>query len=99
MPRLALPLVAALAALVLAGCGAQNPRLIPQTRADALSTTVDKIQQACTAGDKVVAGAAVDAANQQVSTLPRKVDARLRANLRAWLDHIAGQLDTCKKPA
>ena len=99
MPRLALPLAAALAVLALAGCGRQNPRLIPQTRADALTATVDKIQSACAAGDRVTAEAAVVAANQQVSTLPRKVDSRLRANLRQWLNHIRDQLDTCKKPS
>ena len=104
MPRrrpLALGLL--LAVVPLAGCGSDNPELIPQSRASALSSTVDEIASACDAGDTVKAKAAITAANQQVSELPRKVNARLRKNIQDWLSHIDDRVDRdCKadeKPA
>ena len=72
MPRrhsLALGLL--VAAIPLAGCGSSDPELIPQTRASALLSTADEIKSACDAGDTAKAKAAVTAANQQVSELPR----------------------------
>ena len=98
MPRrrsLALGLL--LAVIPLAGCGKDNPELIPQSRASALSSTVDEIAAACDAHDTAKAKAAVTAANQQVSELPRRVDAKLRKNLQDWLAHIDDRLDRdCK---
>jgi hypothetical protein len=86
-----------LAALVV-GCGQSNPALVPATRASALNATADQITQACDAGDSLKAKAAVEAANQQVSALPRKTDASLRQNLRDWLTHIGDRVDRdCKK--
>ena len=99
MPRrrsLALGLLVAV--IPLAGCGSDNPKLIPQSRAAALSSTVDQIAQACDAGDATKAKSAVTAANQQVSELPRRVDAKLRKNLQDWLAHIDSRIDQdCKK--
>jgi hypothetical protein len=72
MPRrrsLALGLL--LTVIPLAGCGSENPELIPQSRASALSSTADQIGSACDANDTVKAKAAIAAANQQVSELPR----------------------------
>src|SRR4051794_18385801 len=87
-----------LATVPLAGCGSDNPELIPSTRASALSSTVDEIKAACDAGDTAKATAAVTAANQQVSELPRRVDAKLRKNLADWLAHIGDRVDQdCKK--
>ena len=94
MPRrssLALGLL--LAAVSLAGCGSENPELLPQDRASALSSTIDEINSACDANDTAKAKAAVQAANQQVSELPRKVDRRLKNNISDWLDHIDGRID------
>jgi outer membrane murein-binding lipoprotein Lpp len=94
MPRrrpLALGLL--LAVIPLAGCGSDNPELIPQSRASALSSTVDEIAAACEANDTAKAKAAVTAANQQVSELPRRVDAKLRKNLQDWLAHIDERVD------
>jgi hypothetical protein len=100
MPRLPLPVLGLLAALVLSGCGQQNPKLIPGTRAAALSATVDKIGQACAAGDRTAAKAAVVAAGQQVDALPRTLDSRLRRRLGQWVRHIDARLSTdCKKQA
>ena len=64
-PPLALGLL--LAVIPLAGCGQENPELIPQTRASALTSTIDEINSACDANDPDKAKAAVQAANQQPS--------------------------------
>ncbi|HKG63292.1 MAG TPA: hypothetical protein VKB28_04430 [Solirubrobacteraceae bacterium] len=90
-PPLALGLL--LAALPLAGCGSENPELIPATRASALTSTIDEITSACDANDTAKAKAAVRAANQQVSELPRRVDSELKSNLRQWLRHIDGRIE------
>jgi hypothetical protein len=97
MRRLRLLALGPLLAALVAGCGQSNPALIPSTRADALNATVDEITKACDAHDTTKARAAVEAANQQVSALPRKTDATLRQNLRDWLSHIAARVDRdCK---
>ena len=82
-----------LAALPLAGCGSENPELIPTNRASALTSTIDEITSACDANDTAKAKAAVRAANQQVSELPRRVDSELKSNLRQWLRHIDGRIE------
>ena len=94
-PILALGLL--LAVIPMAGCGSEDPELIPQTRASALTSTIDKITAACDAEDPAKAKAAVEAANQQVSELPRRVNADLKRNLRDWLSHIEDRVDSdCK---
>jgi hypothetical protein len=95
-PLLALGLL--LAAVPMAGCGSDNPELIPETRASALTSSIDEITAACDDNDTAKAKAAVQAANQQVSELPRRVDAALKRNLRDWLNHIEDRVDEdCKK--
>ena len=94
-PTLALGLL--LAVLPVAGCGSEEPELIPQTRASQLTTVVDEIADACAAEEPDKARAGVAAANQMVSELPRRVDDPLVANMREWLSHIEGRLDRdCK---
>ena len=94
-PSLALGLL--LVAVPLAGCGSEDPELIPKTRASALTSTIDEITAACDDNDTAKAKAAVQAANQQVSELPRRVDAELTRNIRAWLRHIDDRIDRdCK---
>jgi cell division septation protein DedD len=95
-PSLALGLL--LVAVPLAGCGSEDPELIPQTRASALTSTIDEIQSACDDNDTAKAKAAVEAANQQVSELPRRVDADLKRNIRDWLSHIDDRIDRDCKP-
>jgi hypothetical protein len=85
-PLLALGLL--LAAVPMAGCGSENPELIPATDASALTSTIDEITAACDDNDTAKAKAAVQAANQQVSELPRRVDSKLKRNVHDWLDHI-----------
>ena len=95
-PLLALGLL--LAAAFAAGCGSEDPELIPQTRAAALTETLDEVAAACDAEEPREARAAVAAANQQVSELPRRVDAELRRNLRDWLAHIQDRIQRDCEP-
>jgi outer membrane biosynthesis protein TonB len=88
-PTLALGL---LLAVLAAGCGSEEPELIPQARAGQLTATVDEIAGACADEDPDRARAAIAAANQLVSELPRRVDDRLVANVRDWLSHIEDRL-------
>jgi outer membrane biosynthesis protein TonB len=94
-PFLALGLL--LAALA-AGCGQEEQALIPESRASELTAAVDEIQQACADQDPDAARAAVTAANQQVSELPRRVDAELKRNIRDWLNHIDDRVDRDCEP-
>jgi len=94
-PLLALGLL--LAVIPMAGCGSEDPELIPQTRASALTSTIDKITAACDAEDPAKAKAAIEAANQQVSELPRRVSRELKDNVSEWLAHIEDRVDSdCK---
>jgi len=95
-PLLALGLLPAV--ILMAGCGSENPELIPQTRSSALTSTIDEISSACDAEETAKAKAAVAAANQQVSELPRRVDAQLKRNIRAWLSHIEDRIERDCKP-
>jgi hypothetical protein len=100
MPRLLLPVLGLLAALALAGCGRQNPKLIPQTSADKLTATADKISAACSAGDTTAAQEAVVEARQEIAALPRAVDDRLSARLSQWVRHIDNRLShDCEQKA
>lgn len=101
MPRRPILVLGLLLAVIpMAGCGKEDPELIPQTRASALTSTIDEITAACDAEDPAKAKAAVEAANQQVSELPRRVNADLKRNVRAWLSHIDDRIDTdCKAKA
>ena len=99
MPRrLLLALGLLLPVAFAAGCGSEEPELIPQTRAAALTETLDEVTAACDAEEPDKARAAVAAANQQVSELPRRVDAELRRNLRDWLGHIDDRIERDCEP-
>jgi predicted small lipoprotein YifL len=92
MRRRALTALALLAALVVAGCGQTNPRLIPPDDASRLKAKADEIQQACAAGDVRRAESAATEANDMVNELGPPVSSRLRANLRAWIGHIQSRI-------
>jgi hypothetical protein len=96
MRRCSAPLVLLVA--VLAGCGQSNPKLIPQSNADALTATADKIQAACEAQDRAVVRREVRNAKREIDALPSKVDARLRDNLQAWVERIQSRSSTDCKP-
>jgi outer membrane biosynthesis protein TonB len=90
----------ALAALLLAGCGSDNPRMIDQQRARALTATVDEIGQRTDSEDCDGAQSAVQEAKNQVQELPSKVSVGLKDNLNDWLDHIDEQVPKdCKAAA
>ena len=82
-----LPLLVLVVA-VLAGCGQSNPDLIPQSNADALAQTADRIEQACSDFDRSEARAQIRSANRQIDQLPNAVDAKLKQNLQEWVDRI-----------
>jgi cell division septation protein DedD len=85
-------------ALLLAGCGQDDPGLIPENRAQALVETVDRIEASCSDEDAVAAQQEVDEARAQVNELPRGVDRQLKQNLQEWLDRIERRLDSDCEP-
>jgi TolA-binding protein len=95
-----LPLLLVLVVAVLAGCGQSNPDLIPQSNAEALQATADKITDACSSEDRSEARAQVRAAQRQIDQLPRAVDSKLKQNLQDWIDRIQSQItDDCRAEA
>ena len=87
-----------LCALALAGCGQENPHLIPQERADELAAKVDEVAQLVASNDCAGARKAVAQAERQVAELPASTSRRLRRNLRAWLNHLDERVRAdCKK--
>src|SRR3954470_21136624 len=97
MPRHRLLALGLLLAALGAGCGKEDPKVVPAARAAKLDAAVDQITQACEAHNTLKAKAAVIAANQQVSALPRSTDANLRTNLHVWVNHIGNRIDRdCK---
>src|SRR4051812_25534201 len=94
------PLVLGVLAALAAGCGQSNPKLIPQTNADALQKTADNIQAACEQKDRSEARKQVRLAESEIAALPRAVDAKLRDNLQEWVDRIQSRIgDDCKEEA
>ncbi len=92
-------LAAALGALALAGCGSEDPTLIPQEDADQLMSLVSEARDAFDAGECDRAREAVKEGELQLSGLPRKTDTALKANLRDWLEYLDGRIaKECKAP-
>ncbi|HWT22515.1 MAG TPA: hypothetical protein VN213_03320 [Solirubrobacteraceae bacterium] len=85
---------AVLAAVLAAGCGRENPALIPRQDADELIALVDEAGSATAAGECDAASDRVAEAKRRVSELPRRVDRDLEDNLRAWLDHLERRIGT-----
>jgi outer membrane biosynthesis protein TonB len=86
------------AAALLAGCGQTNTALIPDDRAQSLQDVLDQVETACTDGDPVAAQRAVDDLSAQVNELPRKVDNRLKRNMRDWVEQVERRLDRDCEP-
>jgi outer membrane biosynthesis protein TonB len=90
-------LVAAGVSALLAGCGSENEKLIPQGDADQLSSLVAEAGDASAAGECDAARDAVRQAEQQLAGLPRRTDKNLKQNLRDWLDYLNEQIgDECE---
>jgi cytoskeletal protein RodZ len=86
--------------IVLAACGQSNPHLIPQSNAQALQNTADKVSAACATGDRSTARQAIRDARQEIDALPTAVSASLRKNLSDWVDQISrGVSSECKAKA
>jgi septum formation inhibitor MinC len=98
MSRRAAPLLALVAAAVLAGCGQSNPKLIPTSDADQLTAAVDQIQEACTSGDAAKVHTLVSDAGHRVSELPRRTDRNLKKNMNDWLAQIDSRADRDCRP-
>jgi predicted small lipoprotein YifL len=81
-----------LAVAALAGCGRSGPDLIPQSNAQALQQTADRIAAACSSEDRSEARAQVRLAEREIDALPRAVDRRLVENLQAWVDRIHSRI-------
>jgi hypothetical protein len=98
MFRLLLLGAALVAALCLSACGGSNPKLIPQDRADRLTSLADQIAQRTDDHNCSGALAALRRARARAAELPRSVDRRLKANIDAWLDQIGSQIPQDCKP-
>jgi len=98
MPRPRLLVPGLLVAALLAGCGSEDPGLIPPDRATALTKTVDAVKAACDGEDPDTARDAVAEARNQVSELPGSVDQGLRRNLREWLTRIDNRIEQDCEP-
>jgi outer membrane murein-binding lipoprotein Lpp len=89
---------ALVAAALLAGCGQTNTRLIPADRAQELEATLDQVESACAGGEAQEAQSALDDLSAQVNELPRKVEAKLKRNMRDWVSQIERRLERDCKP-
>lgn len=76
------------AVLLVAGCGQDTSDLISAASAQELVALVDAAGQASAAGDCAAAEDAVARARTRAGNLSDRVDAELKANLRAWLRHL-----------
>jgi hypothetical protein len=94
--RLLLVLAPAAAALAV-GCGQTNEALIRDDQASAMQETVDKIENACAAGDVPAARRAAGQIDAQIDSLPSTTDRKLKRNMRSWVNQIEDGLDSdCK---
>jgi outer membrane biosynthesis protein TonB len=98
MHRLLLLGLALAAALLLTACGSSNPKLIPQDRADSLTSAVDDVASRTSDEDCDGAEEALREARNQVSELPAEVDKALKRNITKWLNHIADEIPKDCKP-
>lgn len=96
-------LTTALAALALgaAACGGddESGRLIPASDAEALSATLQRVEQARAAGSCQEARTLAQEARRQAGELPGSVDAELRRRIRRGISRIFELLPTqCDRP-
>jgi len=80
------------AALLLSGCGQENPHLLRQSDADRLSNTTDQVDQLVSDHDCAGARKAVADAQTQVTELPRSTAQSLRQNLSDWFAHLGDRV-------
>jgi hypothetical protein len=96
--RTLLGLLGLLLAVLAAGCGRQNPALIPEDDAARLTASVDRVDEAIASGDCEGATELVQRARTQVTELPRRVSVRLKDNLDEWLVHLGERIPSDCEP-
>ncbi len=92
---------AALAALLLAGCGSSGGGLIPSANAGPLQSDFEAVAQAAQTGDGECAAteAALAKTELDFSALPSSVDAGLRTRLKEGIGNLRKQaLQLCAQP-
>jgi len=92
---------AALAALLLAGCGSSGGGLIPSANAGPLQSDFEAVAQAAQTGDGECAAteAALTKTELDFSALPSSVDAGLRTRLKEGIGNLRKQaLQLCAQP-
>jgi cell division septation protein DedD len=85
-------LIAAGLSALLAGCGSENERLIPQDNADQLSALVADAGEQSAAGECDAASRTVRDAELQLDELPRRTSKQLKDNLSEWLAYLDEQI-------
>src|SRR4051812_48151478 len=82
-------LLAAVLAVVLAGCGAQDDsRPLAQDQANQLLVGVEGIRSALDDGDCSIATPSVGEMRGQIADLPAGVGGGFKRNMRQWLDQV-----------
>jgi cell division protein FtsN len=92
--RSAVPILLAAAlgvvcAVLVAACGGDDSKLIPQRDAEALKRYADRVGAAVDQADCLTAAAEVQRAQDRIAELPASVDDGLRANLEAGFQNLA----------
>src|SRR3954453_1957367 len=92
--RSAVPLLLAatrgvVCAVLLAACGSDNSKLIPQRDASALKRYADRVGAAVDSEDCQTAAVEIQRALARIAALPAKVDSGLRSNLEKGFQNLA----------
>src|SRR5262245_8963353 len=92
--RSAVPILLAAAlgvvcAVLVAACGGDDSKLIPQRDAEALKRYADRVGAAVDSQDCQTAAVEVQRAQDRIAELPRQVDDGLRANLEEGFQNLA----------
>jgi hypothetical protein len=78
-------------AVLVAGCGGDDSKLVPSRDAEALKRYADRVGAAVDSKDCQTAAVEVQRAQDRIAELPAKVDSGLRANLEEGFQNLARQ--------
>jgi hypothetical protein len=97
--RSAVPILLAAAlgvvcAVLVAGCGGDDSKLVPSRDAEALKRYADRVGVAVAGQDCQTAAVQVQRAQDRIAELPAKVDSGLRANLVEAFQNLAERAST-----
>jgi len=94
------PVVLLVAALIaLAGCGRDNPALIPTDDAERLTALVNEIAGQVQAGECETAAATAAELGDAIEALPDRVSNRLERNLGEWTERVQTRVPRDCEPA